>query len=44
MADFDKQKDAIRNRLLQQKRVKTFQTWLDQRKKSSEIVIEEKLL
>ncbi len=44
MADFDKEKDSIRNRLLQQKRFKAFQSWLDQRKKSSEIVIEETLL
>ncbi len=44
MADFDKEKEGIKNRLLQQKRFKTFQAWLDQRKKSSEIVIEESLL
>ena len=44
MADFEKEKEAIRNRLLQQKRFKAFQSWLDQRKKSSEIIIEETLL
>jgi peptidyl-prolyl cis-trans isomerase D len=44
MVDFDKEKEGIQNRLLQQKRFKTFQAWLDQRKKSSEIVIEESLL
>jgi len=44
MDDFDKEKEGIQNRLLQQKRFKTFQAWLDQRKKSSEIVIEEDLL
>jgi peptidyl-prolyl cis-trans isomerase D len=43
-ADFDKEKEEIRNRLLQQKRFKAFQAWLDQRKKSSEIVIEESSL
>jgi len=44
MDDFDKEKEGIQSRLLQQKRFKTFQAWLDQRKKSSEIVIEEDLL
>ena len=44
LADFDKEKEDIRNRLLQQKRFKVFQAWLDQRKNSSEIVIEEGLL
>ena len=44
MADFAKEKDGIKNRLLQQKRFKAFQAWLDQRKKSSEIVIEESFL
>ena len=44
MSDFDKEKDSIKNRLLQQKRFKAFQAWLDQRKKSSEIVIDENLL
>ena len=44
MADFEKEKDGIKNRLLQQKRFKAFQAWLDQRKKSSEIVIKENLL
>jgi len=44
LADFDKEKEDIRNRLLQQKRFKVFQAWLDQRKNSSEIVIEEDLL
>ncbi len=44
MADFDKEKEGINNRLVQQKRFKAFQAWLDQRKISSEIVIEESLL
>jgi peptidyl-prolyl cis-trans isomerase D len=44
LADFEKEKEEIRNRLLQQKRFKVFQAWLDQRKNSSEIVIEEDLL
>ena len=44
MADLDNDKDSIRNRLLQQKRFRAFQTWLDQRKESSEIIIEETLL
>jgi hypothetical protein len=44
MVDFDKEKEGIQNRLLQQKRFKTLQAWLDQRKISSDIVIEEDLL
>ena len=44
VVDFDKEKESILNRLLQQKRFKTFQAWLEQKKKSSEIVIEEDLL
>jgi peptidyl-prolyl cis-trans isomerase D len=44
MTDFDKEKEDIKNRLLQQKQYKAFQAWLDQRKNSSEIVIEEDLL
>jgi peptidyl-prolyl cis-trans isomerase D len=44
MADYEKEKEDIKNRLLQQKQYKTFQAWLDQRKNSSEIVIEEDLL
>ena len=44
MDDFDKEKEGIQNRLLQQKKFKTMQAWLDQRKNSSEIVIEEDLL
>jgi len=44
MADFAKEKDGIKDRLLQQKRFKAFQAWLDQKKKSSEIIIEESFL
>ena len=44
IADFEKEKEDIKNRLLQQKQYKAFQAWLDQRKKSSEIVIEEDFL
>jgi len=44
LGDFDKEKEGILNRLLQQKRFKTFQAWLEQKKNSSEIVIEESLL
>ena len=44
MDEFDKEKAGIKEQLLQQKRFKAFQAWLDQRKKSSEIVIEEDFL
>ena len=44
MTEFDKEKEDIKNRLLQQKRFKAFEAWLDQRKNSSEIVIENDLL
>jgi len=44
MVDYEKEKDDIKNRLLQQKRFKAFQAWLDQRKESSEITIDESLL
>lgn len=44
MADYDKEKEDIKNRLLQQKQFKAFEAWLDQRINSSEIVIEEGLL
>jgi len=44
MADFGKEKESISNRLLQQKRFVAFQAWLDQRKKNSEITIDESLL
>jgi peptidyl-prolyl cis-trans isomerase D len=44
MADFAKERDGIQNRLLQQKRFKSFQAWLEQRRASSEIVIEESFL
>jgi peptidyl-prolyl cis-trans isomerase D len=44
MTEFDKEKEDIKNRLLQQKRFKAFEVWLDQRKNSSEIVIENDLL
>ncbi len=39
--DFDEEKEGIHRRLLQQKRFQTFQAWLEQRKKSSDIVIKE---
>ena len=44
MAEFEKEKEDIKNRLLQQKRFKAFEAWLDQRKDSSEIIIEKDLL
>lgn len=44
MTEFDKEKEDIKNRLLQQKRFKAFEAWLDQRKNSSEIVIEDDIL
>lgn len=39
--DFEKQKDMIRKRLEQQKKYKTYETWLAELKKNSQIVIEE---
>jgi hypothetical protein len=41
MEDFDKEKANIIERLLQQKRSGTLRDWLEQKKNSSEIVIEE---
>ena len=40
MDEFDKEKDGIKEQLLQQKRFKTFEGWLEQIKNRSEIVIE----
>jgi len=39
--DFEKEKDQIIERLLQQKRFKTIENWLAEKRKSSEITIEE---
>ena len=38
MAEFDKEKDDIKRRLLQQKRSKTFTAWLEQVRNRSEII------
>jgi peptidyl-prolyl cis-trans isomerase D len=40
MDEFDKEKDGIKEQLLQQKRFKTFEGWLEQIKNRSEIVVE----
>ena len=40
MEEFDKEKAGIKEQLLQQKRFKTFEAWLEQIKNRSEIVIE----
>lgn len=40
MDEFDKEKTGIKQQLLQQKRFKTFEAWLEQIKNRSEIVIE----
>ena len=40
MDEFDKEKDGIKEQLLQQKRFKTFEAWLEQIKNRSEIVVE----
>ena len=42
--DFEKDKDQVRNQLLQQKRMQTLQTWLAEKKKNSEIVVQESYL
>ncbi len=41
MEEFEKEKANIKERLLQQKRSETLREWLEQKKKSSEIVVEE---
>ena len=42
--EFDKEKAAITERLLQQKRFKIFEAWLEQIKNRSEIVVESDFL
>ena len=42
--DFDKEKDQIIERLLQQKRFKTIENWLAEKRKGSEITIEENFI
>lgn len=44
MEEFEKEKANIKERLLQQKRSETLRAWLEQKKNSSEIVIEEGFL
>ncbi|UCD78049.1 MAG: peptidyl-prolyl cis-trans isomerase, partial [Desulfobacterales bacterium] len=44
MEEFDKEKADIHERLLQQKRFNTFEAWLEQIKKRSEIVVEKDFL
>ena len=44
MDEFDKEKAGIKEQLLQQKRFKTFEAWLEQRKNRSEIVVEKDFL
>ena len=41
---FEKEKEAIRDRLLQQKAIKTVDAWLTRMRSESEISIEEGLL
>ena len=42
--DFEKEKDQIIERLLQQKKFKTIENWLAEKRKSSEIIIDEKFI
>lgn len=42
--DFEKEKDQIIERLLQQKRFKTIENWLAEKRKNSEIIIEERFI
>jgi peptidyl-prolyl cis-trans isomerase D len=42
--DFEKEKDQIIERLLQQKKFKTIENWLAEKRKSSEIIIEENFI
>jgi len=44
MEEFEKEKANIKERLLQQKRSETLRAWLEQKKNSSEIVVEEGFL
>ena len=44
MDEFEKEKTNIKERLLQQKRFKTFETWLEQIRNRSEIVVEKDFL
>lgn len=44
MDEFDKEKAGIKEQLLQQKRFKTFEAWLEQIKNRSEIVVESDFL
>ncbi len=44
MEEFEKEKANINERLLQQKRAETLKSWLEQKKNSSEIIVEEGLL
>jgi hypothetical protein len=38
--EFEKEKDNVKERLLQQKRSETLRAWLEQKKNSSEIIVE----
>lgn len=40
MEEFEKEKDNVKERLLQQKRSETLRAWLEQKKNSSEIIVE----
>lgn len=42
--EFEKEKDQVRDQLLQQKRFKTMETWLAEKRKSSEVLVEESYL
>jgi peptidyl-prolyl cis-trans isomerase D len=42
--EFEKEKDQVRTQLLQQKQFKTMETWLAEKKKNSEITVEESYL
>ena len=40
MEEFEKEKADVKERLLQQKRSETLRAWLEQKKSSSEIIVE----
>lgn len=42
--EFEKEKDQVRSQLLQQKQFKTMETWLAEKRKNSEILVEESYL
>ena len=42
--EFEKEKEQVRDQLLQQKRFKTMETWIAEKRKNSEILVEESYL